>query len=191
MFSNMSVAILRRELMSWSAGRWLLQLFLVKVICKREKMATRTNIFCKSSKSVKRKNCYGPTPLLVLSSPCEPRRRQSSLKSQGQTTPCLWSISPFYLLYWKEIHLWYISRQTRDVYDSYCWPHVTKVEGRHYSTVILDFPCLFEHFLRNPCMCHELWAPDLSSYITWNPKLFHTNANEYFKLWNLRITTRK
>ena len=97
----------------------------------------------------------------------------------------------FYLLYWKGIHLTYISRQTRDVYDSYCWPHVTKVEGRHYSTVILDFPCLFEHFLWNPCMCHELWAPDLSSFITWNPKLFHTNANDNFKLWNLRITTRK
>ena len=135
--------------------------------------------------------CEKEELLLVLSSPCEPRRRQSSLKSQGQTTPCLWSISPFYLLYWKGIHLTYISRQTRDVYDSYCWPHVTKVEGRHYSTVILDFPCLFEHFLWNPCMCHELWAPDLSSFITWNPKLFHTNANDNFKLWNLRITTRK
>ena len=87
----------------WGAGCWLLELLWAKVmlvvICKREKWQHGQSIFCKSNKSVKRKNYSGPTLLLVLSAPCEPRRCQSSLKSQGQTTPCLWSISPFYLLY--------------------------------------------------------------------------------------------
>ena len=80
---------------SWGAGCWLLELLWAKVLLV-VKWQQGQNIFCKSSKSVKRKNCSSPAPLLVLSVPCEPRRRQFSLKSQGQTTPCLWSISPFY-----------------------------------------------------------------------------------------------
>ena len=86
---------------------------------QKGKMATRTSIFCKPSKSVKRKNCSSPTLLLVLSSPCEPRRRQSSLKSQGQTTPCLWSISPF-IFYIEREFIWHIFHAKQEM----CMTHI-------------------------------------------------------------------